>query len=467
MVVVASLYTWINLDRIESIEPLEWDLSIFGQGVWKLSRGETPNVTIRGLHLFGDHATYVHLLLAPLFRLWPSVSLLVVAQSLALAASGVLLFTIARERLGRGAAAPLVLVAYLLYPPLQHSWFEYYQPDALAIPCLVAAWWSVERRQLRAALLWAGAAMLTKENVAITTFALGLYALVTGRRRIGVGLMAASTVYLIVLMTLLFPAFNPGPGYIYSGRLYSDFASDLPGAVGYLSDPRNLWPRLATAANARYLADLLLPLAALPLGAPLVLLPAAQLPLNLISSWPYAREAHYHYTLLIIPFLFLALVASLARLRARPFRLGLACGLLAAATGVSQYASSPARPALEAALARREPVARAEHKEIRALLATIPPGASVSADYRFLPKLCVRDRVYMFPDMGPPGDPPRAVILDLFKKHDSPREEAAALWLASSGRFELAGRAGRRAMLFLLKQEPRRDPAREGRPPRR
>jgi uncharacterized membrane protein len=455
VVAAATLYTWINLDGLAAFEPLEWDLSIFAQGTWKLGHGETPFVTIRGLHLFGDHSSYVHLLLAPFLRLWPSVSVLVVAQSLALAASAFLLFRVARERLGGGAAAPLVLVAYLLYPPLQHSWFEYYQPDALAIPCLIAAWWAVERRQARAALVWTAAALITKENVAATTFALGLYALVTRKRRIGLGLMAASASYLAVLMTVLFPAFNPGEGYVYSSRLYSDFASDLPAAVAWLSDPRHLWQRLSTPENARYLADLLLPVAALPIGAPLVLLSGVQLPLNLVSSWPYARSVQYHYTLLVVPFVFLALVAALARLKARSFGVGFACGLLAAATALSQYAWSPLGPALEAARARRTPAALAERAALEALVTSIHRGASVSADYRFLPRLCLRDRVFMFPELGTLDDPVEAVVLDLQRAHDSPRQEAAVLLLASSGRFELVRRVDRRAVLFLLKRPAR------------
>jgi len=434
---------------------MQWDLSIFGQGLWKLSHGEAPDVTIRGLHLFGEHATYVHLLLAPLFRLWPDVGLLVVVQSLALAASAWLIFSLARERLERGALGLLVLGVYLLYPPLQHSWLEFYQPDALAIPFLILAWRSLERGQQRGTLLWAAAALVTKENVAATTFALGLYAMATGRRRIGIGLTLQAVLYLVLVMAVLFPLFNPGQGYVYAGRLYSDFASSLLGAISYLADPRHLWQRLATAENARYLAELLVPLAGLPLLAPLHLLPAAQLPLNLVSSWPYAHEVRYHYTLLIIPFLFLALVAALARLKGRPFRFGFVCGFLAAATCASQYSLSPMAQAVKAELSRKVPEAQAELQQIHALLQAIPAGASVSADYRFLPQLCLRERVYLFPDLGPTGPPPRAVIVDLDRKPRSPREEAAVLWLLQSGLYDVSKAQSGHATLFLLKPSAR------------
>jgi hypothetical protein len=61
----------------------------------------------------------------------------------------------------------------------------------------------------------------------------------------------------------------------------------------------------------------------------------------------------------------------------------------------------------------------------------------------------------MFPELGTLDDPVEAVVLDLQRAHDSPRQEAAVLLLASSGRFELVRRVDRRAVLFLLKRPAR------------
>jgi hypothetical protein len=54
--------TWLTHARFGSFG---FDLGIFDQGVWLLSRFRDPFVTIRGLPLFGDHASYILVLVAP------------------------------------------------------------------------------------------------------------------------------------------------------------------------------------------------------------------------------------------------------------------------------------------------------------------------------------------------------------------------------------------------------------------
>jgi len=85
---LTALYTGVNLYRLDHFYSLDFDLAIFGQGVWLLSRGDVPFVTIRGLNLFGAHATWIHLPVALLFAvLGPlaDVRVLVLLQSGALA----------------------------------------------------------------------------------------------------------------------------------------------------------------------------------------------------------------------------------------------------------------------------------------------------------------------------------------------------------------------------------------------
>ncbi len=149
------LYTGVNLYRLAHFYPLEFDLAIFGQGVWLLSHGESPLVTIRGINLFGERATWLHVPIALLYAALGSragVWVLVVLQSVALGAAGVMLYRHAQRELG-AAAATVVLTSYLFYPALQHTWLEYYEPINLAVPCLVAVTLAVRQGRERAALI--------------------------------------------------------------------------------------------------------------------------------------------------------------------------------------------------------------------------------------------------------------------------------------------------------------------------
>jgi uncharacterized membrane protein len=422
----ALAYGSVNHYRLAHFYPLEWDLAIFEQGLSRLSALEAPFVTVRGLHLFGDHASFVHLLLAPLDALLgPALGphLLLLVQTAALALSGLLLFGVARRSLP-APQARLVLAAYLLSPALQYTWLEYYEPVALAVPGLVGAYAAIREERPLAALLWSALALLTMENVALTVAVLGVFATLRGQRRLGATLAVGAGLYVLLLVRVVFPWLNPG-GYEYAYRLYGDFATDLPGAVAHLARPGRLLARLATPGNGAYLLGLLLPAGFLPLLAPGVLLLAAQLPLNMVSSWPYAHEIRYHYVAPVVPFVYLAAIAALERRAAGG--VGRRAGLLALAAGTIAgqllYASPwllPRGAGWWRGLARDA----SERAEVGALLAAVPAEASVSAQYRFLPHLARRGRLFMFPDLGAAGLP-QFVIVDPAQAKDRESDRTA------------------------------------------
>jgi uncharacterized membrane protein len=452
LVLAAALaYGGVNHYRLAHYYPLEFDLAIFTQGLHALSRLETPFVTVRGMHLFGEHATFVHVLLAPLEALLGPLlgpHLLPLVQTLALAASALLLFRVARAALPP-LEARLVLAVYLLYPALQHTWLEYYEPINLAIPCLIGACAAIREGRDGRAVAWSLLALVTIENVALSVAALGVYAAVRGRRRLGAGLVLGAAAYVAVLLLAVFPAFEPG-GYVYGGRLYGDFATDLPGAIRYLARPDHLAARLATPENGLYLAGLLVPVAFLPLLAPGILLLAVQLPLNMVSSWPYAHEIRYHYVAPVIPFVFLALVRVLERAGAAGSRkvvlAALAAGVLA---GQVFFASPWLLPREGQRWWRGLAVDAEERLEVSALLARVPAGATVSAHYRFLPHLARRPRLYMFPALGPRT--PDAVLVDLGRAEADDVERAVLARLGETCR-EVA-RTARRTVLLACTAE--------------
>ena len=92
-----------------------FDLGIFDQAVWHLSRLELPASTIRGVsNLFGDHFHPVIALFAPLYWIASGPETLIAAQAALLAASIIPVFLYLRDRLPLGAAYALA-VAYALF----------------------------------------------------------------------------------------------------------------------------------------------------------------------------------------------------------------------------------------------------------------------------------------------------------------------------------------------------------------
>jgi hypothetical protein len=116
-----------------------FDLGIFDQGTWLLSRLQSPFVTIRGLPLFGDHGSYILLLVAPLYRLWPDPRLLLTLQVVFLAIPALVVYRVGARRLGHQAAGLAVAAAYLAYPGMQWAITWQFHPETLAAGFLALA----------------------------------------------------------------------------------------------------------------------------------------------------------------------------------------------------------------------------------------------------------------------------------------------------------------------------------------
>lgn len=376
---------------------MAYDLGIFDQAVWLIAGGQTPFVTIRGLHILADHFSVVLYLIAPLYHVWPSPKLLLAMQNVALALGALPLFALARERLGSARVAFLFACAYLLYPAVQWSGAFEFHPETLATPLFLCAFLFLTRAQWVAYFGALVLAALTKETVGLTIVALGLYALVSGRpRRISLLTIGLGLVALLVSMAVV-RAFNNGaPSPFFA--LYGRYGGSLPEIFLFLlRHPFTLVRDLASDLNQQYLLRLLFPLLFLVLLAPDVLLIAVPALLsNLLSSRYVMHTIEHQYTVLITPFIFIAAVIGFERARKRGNRhtqvLMLTYLCVWMVVGVRD---SP----LVAWGGRVTPgLTPSQVGETRQILGRIPPTASVSAQGTLMAHLSHRTHIYAFPN---------------------------------------------------------------------
>ena len=390
-----AVFAGLTFRLYDRFATTSYDLAIFDQAAWLISRGHSPFVTVRGLPLLADHFSLILYPLAPLYWLWPSAKALLLAQTLALALGALPLYALARKRLGSAPWALLLAAAYLLYPPLQWSGTYEFHPDTFATPLLLAAFWFLDRRQGRAYLLCLTLALTTKETVGLTVLAVGVYAL-RADRRLGLATLALGAGGL-VLSLLTVRAFNHGAPSAFFALYGPDGAGEGSLLHLLLTHPMVFGDRLATVGSGVYVFQLLYPLAFLPFLAPEVLLLALPaLLLNLLSARPVMHTLQHQYTATLTPLLLLAALVGAERARRWGDR---RTPLLLAGVVVAGLVSAGDQGPL---LAWRQwlspglPVAAAQ--ETRGLLALIPSGASVSASTALLPHLDHRQRVYAFPN---------------------------------------------------------------------
>lgn len=393
--VMGALLTRIAFWQHERFFSFGFDVGIFAQGTWLLSHFERPFVTIRGLDLFGDHASYILVLVAPLYRIFDDPRLLLLLQVVALVAPAFAIRRIAADRVGEFAGFACA-GAYLLYPAMNSAALWQFHPESLAVPGLAfGALAAFDKRWKTMAVLFV-LAMLCKEDVSLVVAGFGLH-LVTHRdtRRIGLAVVAAGVAYFAVTSFVLIPAVNTEPS-LYLKRYYGIDASGIGGilsAVPVLAG--NIWDNVTQAKGIGYLLIVFGPFAFLPLLAPRMLLPvAAPLLLNLASNVDYQRSADYQYLTTSAPMLAIAAVFGLMTLPEHK-RTGQACAavMLVLAVGWSA-AHGPIQRGWDRGTG---PVSASEAARVLALH-EIPAGAGVSAQANTVAQIADRKYVYEFPN---------------------------------------------------------------------
>ena len=165
------------------------------QAVWSTAHGHPLQITgLRGdqVSRLGAHFDPILAAFAPLWLLWPSPDMLLVAQAVAVALGALPVYWLARKHLAGDRPALGFALAYLVYPPTQWLTLNEFHPVALACPLLLFAIWFLDEERLVPFALCAAVAATTKEEIALVVAGLGIwYALAHGRRRTGAGIAVA------------------------------------------------------------------------------------------------------------------------------------------------------------------------------------------------------------------------------------------------------------------------------------
>ncbi|MEP6908863.1 MAG: DUF2079 domain-containing protein [Actinomycetota bacterium] len=309
----------LSILRYRAFNVGRFDLGNMTQAVWSTAHGHPLAITnLQGdqASRLGSHVDPILALFAPLWWLWPSPSMLVFVQAIAIALGALPVFWLARKHLGSERSGLGFALAYLLYPATEWLTLNEFHPVALACPLLLYAFWYLDEGRLVMFGCFAVLAALTKEEIPLVIAGMGLwYALSRRRYAVGAGIAVLGLVATVVSLELVLPHFNEGG----SSQFYERYGAlgSSPGDIlkTLVTHPGRALEKAFGRAGIHYLMHLLIPLVALFLAAPLVLLAAIpELGLNLLSATHTQSSIHHHYTAGLIPPLMVASVLGAARL---------------------------------------------------------------------------------------------------------------------------------------------------------
>ena len=383
-------FTTVQIHR--GIGTSAYDFGLYDQGIWLLSQGKTPFVTLMGRNLFGDHTSFILLPLVPLMWMFSSTSLLFVVQTLAIASGAIPIYAFARKHLESDALGCVFACTYLLYPAVSWTNVENFHPDSFLGVFIATALWAAFNRKWRwyvgAVLL----ALLVKEDVVLVVAPIGVWVALRRDVRIGVatvvGSIAAALIcFLLVIRNLTGTAFRNSWRIPFGG--FGGLAKTA------LTSPRALLEHLTSDGRLTYLLQMLSPTAGLFFIAPSVaLIGFVVMFSNIVSTFYYQYQIQYHYSLVIAPILVFGNVYAIGRLgKSARRKATLVVGL---ASIVSAFILAPL-PLAQNQLQKfppGSPSVVAAHD----LFAQIPADAVISVFHPLSAQLARRERIYVFPN---------------------------------------------------------------------
>jgi uncharacterized membrane protein len=315
----AAGFAALSVLRHEAFVTGRFDLGNMVQAVWSTAHGHPLRMT--GLHgdqitRLGAHVDPILVLFTPLWWLWPSPNLLLMAQAIAVALGAVPVFWLARKHLGSAQAGLGFALAYLLYPATGWLTLNEFHPVALATPLLLFAFWYLDEDRLLPFALYSIAAATCKEEIALVVAGFGIwYALAHRRRLTGALIAALGGVWAAVAIAVVIPHYNAGAESDFYGR-YSEVGGSAGGILKTtFTDPLRIAEAAFSSRDLYFLLQLVAPLAALCLLAPVILIAALpELAINLLSATTTQTSIRFHYTAGLIPPLVIGAVLGAKRL---------------------------------------------------------------------------------------------------------------------------------------------------------
>jgi len=382
----------LQIDVHRGLGTSSYDVGLYDQGVWLLSRFDAPFVTLMGRNMFGDHASIVMLLVVPLYWVIPGTETLLVVQSIVIALGAVPIFFFAKRTLGNEMWGFLFALSWLMNPAVNGALYENFHPDSFLGLFVPIALYGALTKRWRIFVVGAVLSALVKEDVSLVLVPMGIMLAIRGDRRKGiltvVGAIAASLAGMFLLMKPLIGVATRNVWRIPFGGV-SGFFKEL------FTDPRSVYRYMTSEGRLFYVWQMTVPFAFIFALAPEVMLVSLLvLATNVISTFWYQFHIGYHYSLVVVPGLVFASIVGLSRLRGVNRTVAACLMTVAMLVSAMSWSVLPLSQNTIPHWAASHPVALAAQEIIK----KVPEKARISVYHSLAPHLAHRTHIYQFPN---------------------------------------------------------------------
>lgn len=291
-----------------------FDLGIFDNGIYLISQGKNPYVSFRSLHILGDHGAWILYLIAPFYFIFPSIYWLFIIQAFALSIALIPIWHLVKSTDLTDSKARSICLIYLLYPLIFNVNLFDFHPEVIAIPLFFTALLSVKLDKIYGFIGSIIFILGCKAVLALNIVMMGIWLIwFQGKKTYGSIAIFSGVFWFIIATQLIIPAFSGEEAAAVSRYTFlGDSVGEI--ALNLILKPQIILSYLFSGANIEYLFLLLIPVIPVLAWQELTaLIPAIPtLFLNLLTDYQPQKDLVHQYSLPVIPFLIIAIIASLA-----------------------------------------------------------------------------------------------------------------------------------------------------------
>ncbi len=309
-------FTMTSFARYDNFYAGRFDLGNMAQTVWNTLHGRVfiftnPNGT-DAISRLAFHADFLLIFLTPFYAIWPNPKMLLLIQTIVLAAGAIFVYLIAQDVIKNKNIALAFATAYLLNPSIQRTNLYDFHAVTLATTFLLGTYYFYSKKNYWYFSLFSILAAICKEQIWLIIALFGMLLFLIQRKQIFGGIVFIISVG--VFFYLVSYAIPHESGTRHFALSYYSELGDGPSKIikTILFSPQKIAGVIISPERIHYLEQIFLPLGFLPIFYPIILIfIIPDLLINLLSNNTQLHQIYYQYTSTISPFLFIAAILGL------------------------------------------------------------------------------------------------------------------------------------------------------------
>ena len=250
----------LSISRHLLLQSNAYDLGLFDQWIWLASKGEPPYSSMTGLHLFADHGAWTLYIASLVYKVFPSVYILLFSQSFSLCFATIPLWFLCKSKEISDRNSLLIILYWLFQPVVFNINLFDFHPEVWAMPLLGLFYLFEKKNKFSLCLLVAFFILGTRDGLVLLIFGLGIEQFLKKKFWFSLGLFFTSTTWFVFLNNFAFPALNGDKGTVMALSRYEAYGSNFSEIIlNILLQPNLLLSNIDWEGSFFYLFILFLP----------------------------------------------------------------------------------------------------------------------------------------------------------------------------------------------------------------